>query len=42
MNALQAVVTVCVSVLVVHIAIGIQVLHGLQAWLEQWDYDRQR
>ena len=38
MNALQAVVTVCVSVLVL-IAIGIQ---SLQAWLEQWDYDRQR
>ena len=31
MNALQAVITVCVSVLVVLIAIGIQ---SLQAWLE--------
>ncbi len=39
MNALQAGITVCVSVLVVLIAIGIQ---SLQAWLEQWDYDRQR
>jgi hypothetical protein len=39
MNALQAVVTVCVSVLLVLTAIGIQ---SLQAWLEQWDYDRQR
>jgi hypothetical protein len=39
MNAVQAVLTVCVSVLVVLIAIGIQ---SLQAWLEQWDYDRQR
>ena len=39
MNALQGVVTVCVSVLVVFIAIGLQ---SLQAWLEQWDYDRQR
>jgi hypothetical protein len=39
MNALQAVITVCVSVLVVLIAIGVQ---SLQAWLEQWDCDRQR
>jgi hypothetical protein len=39
MNALQAVVAVCVSVLLVLIAIGIQ---SFQAWLEQWDYDRQR
>ena len=39
MNALQAVVTVRVSVLLVLTAIGIQ---SLQAWLEQWDYDRQR
>ena len=39
MNALQAVATVCVSVLLVLIAIGIQ---SRQARLEQWDYDRQR
>jgi hypothetical protein len=39
MNASQAVITVCVSVLLVLIAIGIQ---SLQAWLEQWDYDRKR
>jgi hypothetical protein len=36
---LQAVAAVCVSVLLVLIAIGIQ---SLQAWLGQWDYDRQR
>lgn len=37
MNALDASITVCLSVLLVPIAIGIQ---SLQAWLEHWDYDR--
>lgn len=39
MSALQAVITVRVSALLVLIAIGIQ---SLQARLEQGDYDRQR
>jgi hypothetical protein len=37
MNTLDALMMICVSVLVVLSAIGIQ---SLQGWLEQWDYDR--
>jgi hypothetical protein len=37
MNTLDALTTICALVLLVISAIGI---HSLQAWLEQWDYDR--
>jgi hypothetical protein len=37
MNVLDAAMTVCLSVLLVLIAIAIQ---SLQASLEHWDYDR--
>jgi hypothetical protein len=37
MNAFDAVIMVCLSVLLVLIAILIQ---SLRAWLEHWDYSR--
>lgn len=37
MNTFDALTTICVLVLLVLIAIGIQ---SMQGWLEQWDYDR--